>query len=49
MATLGGIVEIFTFMKPLIRLRRNPYVRKGAGINTREREKRTDKKGLSSS
>ena len=28
-ATLSGIVEIFTFMKPLIRLRRNPYVRKG--------------------
>ena len=27
-ATPNEIVEILTFMKPLIRLRRNPYVRK---------------------
>ena len=46
--TLDGIVEIFTFMEPLIRLRRNPYVRKPvqlllAHINV-QREKRKTKR-----
>ena len=49
MDTLNGIVEIFTFMKPLIRLRRNPYVRKPVHKYERRvkrKEKNRDKNGL---